>query len=941
MKKLFENLHWVILLCLFLFLSVPSAFAKGKQAESNTLTGYCCYKDNVITSDPVQCKIKGGDFFTSKTEAYKKCKPETVYCCSNGKVSETSPEKCKKYGGTLHKNKTEAIKACQPEDFYCCLNGEIDQMSLERCKKNGGKPYKTKTEAQKGCQPEEIYCCLKSGEIDKMSPERCKRRKGIMYSTKTEVLRKCQVEEIYCCIGGEIRTLSDEECKKRGGDEYATKSEAVRHCGWCCVDYKVFPASPEDCRKRRGDYFFSREQAEKECQEELKCCISYKLYNYPKRECENRKGNYYRTDEEAEKECRAQSTHRTGLKKLEMQKDAVRLPVDIARKAILPDLDIIRTYVNRGCYMTVKVKNIGGPIDEGEHAAATIHLSAGPGQISTMTKLTDIDPGGVLKASGGEITKTTELRITKANQATLVWVDTGHAIVESDEINNGDDAELSCRTPLIWCCARGRVGQVTSQQCKRVNGSLHKTEQEANKACGKAGLRLQPLSGPANEKKRKIFPKKIETPTTQILQKMSSARLDERRESESEPAVWPIQIAPPYGGQIFYGGDTINGRYRITQETEAGLIHFALVSGTPPDEFTVHAETDVQYSPHSKKKSPGPVLPKSIIGSFQLLIPGDIEHSSNYKIIGYHSEHRSTLGGSEPFTIRPLIAKEDRGVMKKLDRSRRDDRILQDSDRPTVEQPEEGMAAQAPPRPEAEYPARITSVNCPIIVNSSLSIHGHDFGRNEGQVDIVFEEAVFSCEITEWSEDHVRCLLPDSLAQTIGRFSQEGVIWLKPARVEEPETGTFRYRFPGSSDESPYYYSGNEGPRHVCEIRPRPASCTGVDLVLNKIEVRRTTSGCMAKAWISQICDGETDVETFYAFDDGSGNLPAGWTISAGWEGPTVVPLESGWLGLGCGEITVSVDANHDQTEADEGNNECSVTIPEGQDDISRTCHPF
>jgi hypothetical protein len=113
--------------------------------------------------------------------------------------------------------------------------------------------------------------------------------------------------------------------------------------------------------------------------------------------------------------------------------------------------------------------------------------------------------------------------------------------------------------------------------------------------------------------------------------------------------------------------------------------------------------------------------------------------------------------------------------------------------------------------------------------------------------------------------------------------------------------------------------------------------------VLNKIEVSRWGSlGCAAKVWISQVCDGETTVDSFYAFrTEGEVDQQIGWWIRAGWQGPTQQPLESGWLGMVCGTITGIVDYADAETEVSEENNECSVTIGEGQNSVAHTCVEF
>jgi hypothetical protein len=248
---------------------------------------------------------------------------------------------------------------------------------------------------------------------------------------------------------------------------------------------------------------------------------------------------------------------------------------------------------------------------------------------------------------------------------------------------------------------------------------------------------------------------------------------------------------------------------------------------------------------------------------------------------------------------------------------------------------------QAPPHPIPEYPAMITSVDCPLVVSSSISINGQDFGESEGTVLVAFRDEVFSCEIIEWSDIYVSCSLPSSMVLEFGREPKEAVIWLRPARISPPAPGT---ACSGEGcGETPYYYNGEEGPRYTCMIQPIPAACTGVDLVLNKIDARKwSETSCAAKVWISQVCAGETTVESFYALmTEGEEDYAAGWTIRAGWQGPTPWPLESGWLVRSCGTITGVVDYLNVESEINEENNVCSVTIGDDQDYATQTCYPF
>jgi len=108
-----------------------------------------------------------------------------------------------------------------------------------------------------------------------------------------------------------------------------------------------------------------------------------------------------------------------------------------------------------------------------------------------------------------------------------------------------------------------------------------------------------------------------------------------------------------------------------------------------------------------------------------------------------------------------------------------------------------------------------------------IAILGKDFGRNQGRVDILTSGISFPCEITRWSESEVDCRIPSSLKDAIiNQHNRNVIVWLKPARVEPPEPpetpdpGTMHLPGPRSSDEEPYYYSGDEGPVKHFTIYP-------------------------------------------------------------------------------------------------------------------------
>lgn len=355
----------------------------------------------------------------------------------------------------------KSIKIKKKVTAYYCKKGDMAQkkLTLEEIEKS--EIYSTDKSAV------QMYCgvCCKNGKSSFVSSKREREKcngKGIQFYTNAKDCKPARItlRKTYCCRDGVVNKMYPFQCKKAGGITYPTQSSGRQNCGWCCVNNKVVSKTRTECRKLGAkDYYQSKAVAEAECGEKP---VIGKKTMIP----------------QAGK----------GLKRPRNFPDHPDV-----KPLLLPDLDIIYTSTNSRCFMTGKVKNIGGPISAVNHAAATIHLSAGPGLISSKTKLSDIDPLAKLRLSGGEVTYTTNLRITQPNQATLVWVDTGHAIVESDEINNGDDALLTCKTPLVWCCVNGRVGRLTKDECesKKFGGTSYKTEKKANEECGRDDQLLQ------------------------------------------------------------------------------------------------------------------------------------------------------------------------------------------------------------------------------------------------------------------------------------------------------------------------------------------------------------------------------------------------------------------------------------------------------------------
>lgn len=440
--------------------------------------------------------------------------------------------------------------------------------------------------------------------------------------------------------------------------------------------------------------------------------------------------------------------------------------------------------------------------------------------------------------------------------------------------------------------------------------------------------------------------KKVKDPRLLRVHKDLHLERVEPRDDGAADYFWPIIISPPNSSSVYTAGDTIQGRYRIEISAEyaetvgdvdigPGQIHFALMAGWDPH-IPPFAETSVTYTPPSKGSSH---LPRSTLHIFSLAIPPDLSHSSNYRIIGYHEgSHWSVFGASEPFTIRPLIDEESRGTMKKRGGGPTEEMVPAPemaAERLIPVESDDHTVAQAPPRSGPDYPARITSVDCPIFAGETVTIDGNDFGTRQGLVDIILpDRSSHPCSISSWNDSQVQCTVPRSLSDDIDGSSVDAVVWLKPAVVLRP---------PGTPDDSDtYYYNGSEGPRRVCSINRLEADCRGVDLVLNKIEVRRSGSiECVAKVWISQACEGETTVDSFFSIFSDRGEPHAGWTIDRGWRGPSGRAYESGWLFLPCGTITGRADYNGVEPEVNEGNNDCTVTIEDGSETASRTCFPF
>ncbi len=302
--------------------------AKSIGAPNNP-NGYCCNKGKV-TATKTACKTEGGKFYTTKPEALKNCKDDTVFCCSAGKVSETSPEQCKKNSGESYKTKTEAKKKCTSPKVYCCIQGKVDNVSPGECKKSKGTAYATASEAKRKCTPEDVICCI-NGKIKNVSPGECK-KKGRDYATTSEAKRQCKPKDVICCINGKVKNVSPGECKKKG-KAYSTASEAKRLCKpqkvYCCVKGNVKKTTSAQCIKGKGGSFTSKDKAYRECKNSSlkvfkrkgekpslpvrfrkgqdtklpQCCINGKLEPYTSIECRYKDGTYFANAKVALTEC--------------------------------------------------------------------------------------------------------------------------------------------------------------------------------------------------------------------------------------------------------------------------------------------------------------------------------------------------------------------------------------------------------------------------------------------------------------------------------------------------------------------------------------------------------------------------------------------------------------------------------------------------------------
>ena len=119
------------------------------------------------------------------------------------------------------------------------------------------------------------------------------------------------------------------------------------------------------------------------------------------------------------------------------------------------------------------------------------------------------------------------------------------------------------------------------------------------------------------------------------------------------------------------------------------------------------------------------------------------------------------------------------------------------------------------------FPAVITSIEPrSASVGDQIILHGRDFGRNTGRVDVLLPGQQFPCEISQWTDRRIRCTIPIAMAEAVGTRPRDAVLWVKPARVDPPAPGTVSLPGPGGAHKKTYYYSGEEGPMRPFSLQP-------------------------------------------------------------------------------------------------------------------------
>lgn len=121
--------------------------------------------------------------------------------------------------------------------------------------------------------------------------------------------------------------------------------------------------------------------------------------------------------------------------------------------------------------------------------------------------------------------------------------------------------------------------------------------------------------------------------------------------------------------------------------------------------------------------------------------------------------------------------------------------------------------------------------------------------------------------------------------------------------------------------------------------------CIGVDLVLKKVEIKRTETGVYVKAYVKNRCTGSCNGSIDIAIDEslipgGSGGIVQPIGISR------IEPYgeyENVWVGVMSnpdGDSTYTVTANLTGcTDRNNSNNSCRVTLRRGADNVTKNCN--
>ena len=422
---------------------------------------------------------------------------------------------------------------------------------------------KTKVSALPSGSVSKGFCCI-DGQMIMTDRNGCLSRKGIFSLDKKNVLKICSKKGIrskivpktakvvagYCCDKGKLTQTTPDICRKQKGVFYESKQDADKRCGetrgFCCKDGQLQSSRKIDCDRRKGIFFVDRAKGFKTCQQTNGfCCTGGEVLSVSKADCDKSAGSFFVTKKDANETCRKSVTvpKKGGAVNRYPQKTMPSKNLKPSRGSansflrMLPDLHVTRTKLNRNCYLTVQVKNSGGPVSEKDHDKATVHISAGQGNVLAKKKryLKVIDPAGRLKKAGGVVTYTTDLRVS-GKQSSLVWIDTGHHITESNEQNNGDFEKLSCPETISHKSEKNALKPVAGTQ-----GALSATIKKTEKKKGKV---------------KKIVPRKAPV----------ASRL-------------PIEIFSPRMNLVIEPGQEVTVRYRIIIPSEAGEVEFNLVNG--------------------------------------------------------------------------------------------------------------------------------------------------------------------------------------------------------------------------------------------------------------------------------------------------------------------------------------------------------------------------